>query len=163
MEFLRKKKKQKTNKELYNSHVSDVLFLIHVFTFSQTLLLAFANKLTTKSQNHLHIMCFVYLYGKYEKIATIINLIFFVYKSWEEMLITTLQTSTKWERLLNLYIRKQFSPHTWQQVQVSVLLPCQYSHLYHYQCHYTAYQNYYASYFHSRLFHCRHFCHVITG
>lgn len=101
MEFLRKKKKQKTNKELYNSHVSDVLFLIHVFTFSQTLLLASANKLTTKSQNHLHIMCFVYLYGKYEKIATIINLIFFVYKSWEEMLITTLQTSTKSERLLN--------------------------------------------------------------
>lgn len=133
MEFLRKKKKQKTNKELYNSHVSDVLFLIHVFTCSQTLLLASANKLTTKSQNHLHIMCFVYLYGKYEKIATIINLIFFVYKSWEEMLITTLQTSTKWERLLNLYIRKQsFSPHTWQQVQVSVLLPCRYSHLYHY-------------------------------
>lgn len=86
---------------MYNSHVSDVLFLIHVFTFSQTLLLAFANKLTTKSQNHLHIMCFVYLYGKYEKIATIINLIFFVYKSCEEMLITTLQTSTKSERLLN--------------------------------------------------------------
>lgn len=72
-----------------------------MFTFSQTLLLASANKLTTKSQNHLHIMCFVYLYGKYEKIATIINLIFFVYKSWEEMLITTLQTSTKSERLLN--------------------------------------------------------------
>lgn len=65
MEFLRKKKKQKTNKELYNSHVSDVLFLIHVFTFSQTLLLASANKLTTKSQNPLQ-MCFVYLYGKYE-------------------------------------------------------------------------------------------------
>ena len=36
MEFLRKKK---MNKELYNIHVSDVLFLIHVFTFSQTLLL----------------------------------------------------------------------------------------------------------------------------
>lgn len=48
------------------------------------------------------------------------------------MLITTLQTSTKWERLLNLYIRKQFPPHTLQQVQVSVLLPCRYSHLYHY-------------------------------
>lgn len=143
------------NKELYNNHVSDVLFLINTFTFSQTLL------------NHrITFICVLCICMESMKIATVKLLLMRDVKKCSLQLFKRQQSgSAYWTDKSGNNFEWEARDHlTRQQVQFSVLLPCQYSHLYHLsQCHYAAYQNYYASYFHSRLFHCWHFCLVITG